>query len=264
MAGTNLDTVANEILDTILEYLLLDDVRNVRLVNKEIAEKRVQGHFKHSIRKKNVDFTRPGLKTFVQATSEGRQLGRLVEYLTIVGVVNDIPCLEDIIQTRQIWLRYERLHPNPPRGKGDLGRYCTDEELLHIYEDLQILKLRQADYDDMLRTGEDVALLSQSFRNIATGPLHGLRSLRLGMVVHNDDATIRHPPGKARKRSEKLVFERAVQVFSSMVTALSGSALSFKHWKYSGASSRQIAACCMTPSLRSQTDTQDFNKPSRV
>lgn len=66
-----------------------------------------------------------------------------------------------------------------------------------IYEDLQILKLRQADYDDMLRTGEDVALLSHAFRNIDTGPLLGLRSLRLEMVVYNDDATIRSPPDKA-------------------------------------------------------------------
>lgn len=33
----NLDIVANEILNTILEYLKLDDIRNLRLVNKEIA-----------------------------------------------------------------------------------------------------------------------------------------------------------------------------------------------------------------------------------
>lgn len=170
MAQMDLDIVANEILDTILEYLKLDDIRNLRLVNKEIASKSIQGHFKYFIRKKHVDFTRSGLESFTQVTTEGRQLGRLMEDLTVVGVVNDVPCLEDIIQTRQIWLRYERHHPDPPKGKGDLGRYSTDEELLHIYEDLQILKLRQADYDDMLRTGEDVALLSQVFRNIETGP----------------------------------------------------------------------------------------------
>lgn len=176
MAQMDLDIVANEILDTILEYLKLDDIRNLRLVNKEIASKSIQGHFKYFIRKKHVDFTRSGLESFTQVATEGRQLGRLMEDLTVVGVVNDVPCLEDFIKTRQIWLRYERHHPDPPKGKGDLGRYSTDEELLHIYEDLQILKLRQADYDDMLRTGEDVALLSQVFRNIETGPLHGLRS----------------------------------------------------------------------------------------
>lgn len=41
MAQMNLDIVANEILDTILEYLKLDDIRNLRLVNKEIASKSV-------------------------------------------------------------------------------------------------------------------------------------------------------------------------------------------------------------------------------
>jgi hypothetical protein len=75
MSATRLDSLTNELFENMLERLDLQDVRNLRVVSKEVAYKATQNHFASYFSCQRVDLTRSGLQAFAQVTCQGARLG---------------------------------------------------------------------------------------------------------------------------------------------------------------------------------------------
>ncbi|PSS24942.1 hypothetical protein M430DRAFT_63599 [Amorphotheca resinae ATCC 22711] len=82
-----LEDCPNEIIETIVVLLDLDDIRSLRQSCRSLAAKTTQNHFKSYYHSKRVDITLPALRAFVDVTQPGR-LGCLVQELILVGLTN--------------------------------------------------------------------------------------------------------------------------------------------------------------------------------
>ncbi|KUJ14024.1 uncharacterized protein LY89DRAFT_152017 [Mollisia scopiformis] len=80
-----LEDCPNEVIESIVVLLDLNDICNLRQTSRSLATKATQNHFKSFYLSKHVDTTTRSLEKFVDATRPGR-LGCLVQNLTIFGV----------------------------------------------------------------------------------------------------------------------------------------------------------------------------------
>jgi hypothetical protein len=143
--------------------------------------KATQEHFKTYFRTKHIDITRDSLQTVVSATRSG-QLGSLVQHLVLVGVVYNTEALE--------WKLRE--HNSGEDSAGEMGFRFISEE---AKRNLEILKQRRMDYEQLHTSGIDVVLLSEAFSNIiANSNTRKLLSLSLEVVVYRDDIEHRLAP----------------------------------------------------------------------
>ena len=182
MSSARLDVLTPELFDIVLRDLELDDIRQLRLVSKETCARATQDRFLSSLRSKNVDLTQSGLQYFAHMTSHGQRLGCLVRHLTLTGVLYDLSTLEAILATGTRIVGSHR-----PRTKEE----CSEEEMITARRCFD--GLRQCyEVDKAFRnTGDDLALLCQSMRSIASEPQCELETLSLEGVVYDEDTVTR-------------------------------------------------------------------------
>jgi hypothetical protein len=174
----SLEDLPNEVIDIIVALSDLEDICSLRLCSRSLATKATQIHFKSYFLSRHVDITDTSLREFVHLTQPG-WLECLIQDLVLVGVVND---------TRQ-------LEAELREGSGSEEADDDREWMAKAQQDLDILKQRQIEFQQMHVSGTDVSLISEAFRTIAAnGRTWRLLSLSLEMVVYFVDAEKRIRP----------------------------------------------------------------------
>lgn len=184
---TSLERWPPEVFEQVLKHLMLDELRNFRLVSKTIAALVAQETFKQYYRTKHVDVSPRSLRDFVYMTQSGRQ-GRQIENLILTGLAVDVAHLQKIVKEKARWVT---------EGNGPL--FCSmqhklsDDELARAKGNLEALQQRNVELEQFVGSGADVELLAQAFRNIAAFGHRGkLRSLQLqvGVLKESVDTTV--------------------------------------------------------------------------
>lgn len=191
-----LEHCPNEVIETILSLLALNDIRNFRQTSRRLSLKSTGHHFKSYFRLKHVDLTERALQDFVEATKPG-QLGCLVQDLVLVGVMYNTKLLNAIVS---------------------YGRQDTEQQAKALHN-LGVLMQLQADHKEFHETGMDIRLLSEAFGNLMANSKDGkLRSLSLAVVVYREDAEQRLSP--ATGGGWKLIWQAAADTTHTALRSL--------------------------------------------
>ncbi|KAF2167030.1 hypothetical protein M409DRAFT_54245 [Zasmidium cellare ATCC 36951] len=217
MAAAGLECLTSELFEMIVQRLDLSNVRNLRLVCRNVAFKATQDTYRQFFRVKHVDLTRPGLETFAQLTSSGG-LGCLVEHLTLVGIVYNPTLLENVVKSGKKSVLRE--------GSSSymVSRSCSEEELKQARNDLETMRRRQADLDELRQQRVDVSLLKTALCNLAANINHTpLKSLSLQIAVYRENTKIKLSPSDGK--CWKSVFEATARSFVLAMSCLRDSKL---------------------------------------
>ena len=217
--ATSLEQWPPELLESMVEYLPLDDMRNLRLCNKALANLVAQESFTSKYSKKQVDASREGLAAFVEMTKPG-VLGGCVQDLTLTGIAVGTQHLATITKDKFRWIT---------EGNGPMfsstSQELNDDELLEAQQDLQRLKELKTNLYEFHDSGEDVEMLTQVFEALAAYGRYGtLRSLTLEVVVLSESATLRQQPIESGNCKID-VWRAGEAIFRLTVEALSRSGL---------------------------------------
>lgn len=211
-----MDALTNELFERMVSHLHLQDIQQLRLVNRSIAYKATQSTFRPFFKAKQVDITRSALQDFSHMTSQG-QLGCGIEKLTLVGIVYDLSILETIIETG------EKYVDDPKRPQDKIPIECSEDELACFKDDLIALRRHKREYEALRGQESDIALLKDAFANLAVNGARGLQSLTLEIKVCRHNTTSRLLPMEAESGE---IFERAAETFLLAMTCLRDSRLS--------------------------------------
>ncbi|KAF7182889.1 hypothetical protein CNMCM7691_002633 [Aspergillus felis] len=194
MAG--LEQCPAEIVEEIVAYLDLTDAGNLRQTNRYLRSRVTQGRFRLNFRSKRVKVTGADLQQLGLLTQRG-WLGCETRHLTLVGVVNDTMALEAGLKA----------DTTDPRKR-----------------DLEILRQRRQDYEQLLESGKIVQLLSQAFKYLATNSAERkLQSLSLEVTVYRQDAEREITP--LAGGSWRLIWQTTAETFRIVLAALQKSLL---------------------------------------
>jgi hypothetical protein len=225
MTTAALDTLTPELFDIVLEGLELEDIRQLRLANKETCSRATQDHFLSSYARKEVKLTRSGLEAFANVTSQGQRLGGLVQHLTLKGVLHDPSILEkclekgdltDVLGTGKVW--------NPSRT-----RPRNEAEIVTAREQFDELSLCQRETEELREAGRDLALLSQALRDIASHSRNGLDTLSLKVKIYDGVAVVRRSGQRFGCPRRDEIFQTAARTFSLVALSLRESGLPVRH-----------------------------------
>lgn len=219
MSSAKLDALTPELFDIVLQDLGLDDIRQLRLVNKETCARATRDRFLSCTTRKRVEITPAGLETFTLMTSQGYRLGCSVRHLTLVGVLYDSSILEEILETGALgWL------PTIGPSLGAL-KQLSEEEIDTVQTSFNDLQQRKKDLDEFRKTGTDIMLLSQAMQNLSSEPQCKLDTLSLEVVVYDGGAVLEMSPkhkslGRYSKTRREQIFSTAMERFKLVSLAL--------------------------------------------
>ncbi|CAK1355968.1 unnamed protein product [Cercospora beticola] len=208
-----------EIIELILKFLPLADICSVRLTNRILSSKTTQEHFKSYFKTKHVDLTESALQAFIAATSDAGPLACSVENLVLVGVVNNTLLLERVLEKKSRRV-VERM------GMMFTAREmeCSKEELESAERDLETLKRRRKEKDELFERGGAALLLGGALGNLRMNGRNGmLKKLNLDVVVYREDAEKRLSPEQGG--SWKLIWKEAARTLETTLYALGESRL---------------------------------------
>jgi hypothetical protein len=183
----SLQDLPPELTERVVDFLRLSDICSLRLTSRSLAVKIVQTRLKASFRRKSIELTEEGLRSFVAITgSVSGDLGCLLQDLTLIApVYNFLTLTTDLEKNGRLVADLTSLHDGfPIIPNGGLSR----EQLRQTRLDLAVLKERLAEQIDFWRRRRDVELLRQAFSNLdAYGA--SLHVLRIEVVVYTVDTT---------------------------------------------------------------------------
>lgn len=207
-----------EVIEEVVRYLTLADICSLRLSSRYLATNATQDIFKSYFLAKHVDLAKESLEKFVQITKPG-SLGCLVENLIVVGIAIETTPLETILNEKARWIQ-ESQGPIFSSTQHE----CDAEELAEVEHDLQVLKGRQREQQQLKESAHDIALLSDAFRNLKTDEILGKSpSLSLEVVIYRQDAETRQEP--VQGGDWQTVWRNAAHVFNTTMASLANSGL---------------------------------------
>jgi hypothetical protein len=221
MTTATLDTLTPELFDIVLETLELEDIRQLRLANKETCSRATQDRFLSSFARKEVKLTRSGLEAFAHMTSQGSRLGCMVRNLTLKGVLHDPSilekCLEEGDLTRllgpgKVW--------NPSRT-----RPRNEAEIVTARKQFDEIRQCQAESEELRDAGNDLVLLSRALRNIASHGRNGLDTLSLKVMIYDEVVVVPQPGRRLGCLHRDEIFRIAAKTFGLVALSLRESAL---------------------------------------
>ncbi|GIZ44701.1 hypothetical protein CKM354_000789200 [Cercospora kikuchii] len=216
MPAPLLDELPSEVFEEINVQLQLYDLNILRLVSRRIAHLATQKHFGTFLRHKYVEITRPALEFMVELTTKGR-IGCFVEQLTLVGVVYNTALLEHQLAktTRTSVKRIDlaRRIPYMPEQP------CSEAELAHAAEEIQLLRAKRAGFASFLGAGDAVKLLTRILLNLAARPQQpGLKRISIDVVVYREHSKI--PEDMSQRPGWTSVWHKAAETFQTLMLAL--------------------------------------------
>jgi hypothetical protein len=216
MTTATLDTLTPELFDIVLETLQLEDIRQLRLANKETCSRATQDRFLSSFARKEVKLTRSGLEAFAHVTSQGSRLGCLVRNLTLKGVLHDPSVLENRLEkgdlTRvlgpgKVW--------NPSRT-----RPRNEAEIVTARKQFDEIRQCQAESKELREAGNDLVLLSEALRDIVSHSRKGLDTLSLKVMIYDGVAVVPEPGRRLGCLHRDEIFRTAAKTFSLAALSL--------------------------------------------
>lgn len=216
-----------ERLDSILSFLQLRDICNLRLTSRDLALRvSAAPSLASHLAQRQVDVTERSLRAVVETTAKPGRLGCFIDDLVLVGVVNNTKFL-----TQEVKYASE--------GTGSRTK---------AQQDLEILTRRQTEYNTWHASRGDVLLLSQIFRNLmAHGRRRGLRSLSLAVVVYREDAQTRQSP--ADGGGWTLIWQAAADTFRTALAAVAASGIAVQRLDVYNSVERCSLACNVPSSV---------------
>jgi hypothetical protein len=230
MTTAALDTLTPELFDIVLEGLELEDIRQLRLANKETCSRATQDRFLSSFARKEVNLTRPGLEAFANMTSQGRRLGCLVEHLTLKGVLHDPSILERCLEEGDL----TRVLGPGKVWNSSRTRPRDEAEILTARKQFDELKQRQRETEELREAGGDLTLLSQALRDIASHSRNGLDTLSLKVRIYDAVAVVPKPGSRFGCSRRDEIFQTATRTFSLVALSLRESGLPVRHLEVFG------------------------------
>ncbi|WPB05189.1 uncharacterized protein RHO25_009839 [Cercospora beticola] len=151
-----------------------------------------------------------------ELTAKGR-IGCFVEKLTLVGVVYNTALLEHQLAktTRTSAKRIDlaRRIPYMPEQP------CSEAELAHAAEELQLLRAKRADFASFHGAGDAVKLLTRILLNLAARPQQpGLKRISTDVIVYREDSKILED--MSRRPGWRSVWQKAAETFHTLILAL--------------------------------------------
>ncbi|KAL4876750.1 F-box domain protein [Aspergillus karnatakaensis] len=204
---TRLEDCPPEVVESIVEELEWADISSLRLTSRNLRFKATQHHVKSYFRTRRVQLIGQGLRKLEKVTRQG-WLGCELRNLTLVGVVNNP-------------MGYEKLL------KGSALRH-DPEKRKRVEQELETMKTRQQDHQQLVESGELARLLSLIFSNIAAnGPLGKLQSLSLGMTVYREH--LDREESTLFGGNWRLIWQAAAEMFRVIFAGIEGSAIQLDH-----------------------------------
>ncbi|PPJ57959.1 hypothetical protein CBER1_09419 [Cercospora berteroae] len=216
-----IEELPNEVFEAISASLDLRDLNNVRLVSRSMASKVTQNHYASFLRCKRVLVARDALELTAELTAnEG--IGCFVEELMLVGVVYNAAGLDHQLAKGTATMVGRGSEAN---GLLELPKEAgTPIELEHAARESQILQAKQADYHRMHGDGEDVALLTRIFRNLAANTKRrGLKCISTDVVEYRKDS--KTPQHASQRLAWRSVWHMAAETFHTLMLALAAASL---------------------------------------
>jgi hypothetical protein len=209
----SLQDLPPELTERIVILLHLSDICSLRLTSRSLAVKTFQRRLKTSFRKKRVEITEEGLRSFVAITGFSGDLGCLLQDLTLVEpVYNSLTLTTDLEKEAKLVAEFTS-HSGYKLHRQEL----SEEQLRQTRLDLAVLKERRAEQIDFRRRRRDVELLRQAFSNLdAYGA--SLRVLRSEVAIYIDDTTTPRLP--IFGRDEKPIWDSASHVSRTLFASL--------------------------------------------
>ena len=209
----SLQDLPPELTERIVVLLRLSDICSLRLTSRSLAIKTFQRRLKTSFRKKRVDITEEGLRSFVAITGSSGDLGCLLQDLTLVEpVYNSLTLTTDLEKEAKLVAEF-----TSHSGYKIHRHKLSEEQLRQTRLDLAVLKERRAEQIDFRRRRRDVELLRQAFSNLdAYGA--SFRVLRSEVAIYID-ATIT-PRLPIFGRDEKQIWDSASHVSRTLFASL--------------------------------------------
>ncbi|SMY27741.1 unnamed protein product [Zymoseptoria tritici ST99CH_1A5] len=219
---TSLGELPPELYNLFVDHLDLADIKNMRLVSRDVADKATQDRFHSFYKSKHLDITKRNLEDFVWIVSNSA-LAKKLEDLSLVALVPNTVRLKDIIITRKRPTPL-MIETNWDEDDGDEEELenCSDEALSKVMDDFIVLSEWQDDGDRLRKNGRDVCLLSRALSGLAADGV-SLRSLSTSVVTYQYDTTTRLFPVEVKCRL--WVQEAAAHTFSMAMKSLRHSGL---------------------------------------
>lgn len=163
----SLEGLPPEAIECIVELLPLPDICSLRLTNRVLASKATQQHFKAYFRAKVSPL---GLRKLVIATESVGLQGSLLRQLTLIAPAYNLleleACFKHKATSIPVWADDGTFEEIVSRDLSSDELQCTEHEL-------QALRQLRNEHSDFVKRGDDVALLSQAFANLANHANHG-------------------------------------------------------------------------------------------
>lgn len=228
MAVSPSESLPLEVFEAINVLVDLRDLCSVHLASRSMAALATGDHFGSFLRSRCVEMTRPALQIMADFTAQGR-IGCFVEDLRLAGVVYNTAGLQQQLQMGTKFML----------GRGCEGSGMLDEpsepanaaELAHAAAELNTMRDKYADYEQLHGSGSDVALLTDVFNNLAANTeRRGLISLSIDVVEYRQDTKTTQPaPDRLAWRS---VCHMAEQTFHTFTLALGGALLPIRELNF--------------------------------
>jgi hypothetical protein len=191
MSSNRLDELPPELCAMVVDYLDLPSIRNLRLVSRALEHNATQDRFRSFFKFKHDDLDREGLEKFGWMTCNS-ELGRLLEDLTLVGIVHDTAYLTKIVEAGVRVVK--------SRDAGEITapelNAVTAEDVAKAAQDLDVLERRQAAYSEFHQSGRSATFLMEALQHIAKRNRSGLQKLTISTVIYEDDTVTRHSPSE--------------------------------------------------------------------
>jgi hypothetical protein len=222
--GTNLDDLSAELFAWVAQYLDVQDLGNLRLLNRTFAPKAILGSYSQAIRVRRVQLTCKSLQTFANAISTDAVLGRFIEDVTLVGITCDSSTLEYQLEAgRMRNPKYDQF-----ASVDDDGEAVELEDEFIVFDDEELDQMEAATDELAEQQGQiqrDQELIAQLLCRVFTliaAQARVLKRLSLQVAVLEDP---RKPPSLPRDAPRSALYpglEVAARIFALTMSSLQG------------------------------------------
>jgi hypothetical protein len=180
MAVLTLEGLANEVFEEIVQYLDLQSILNLRLVNVTIANKASQPTFRSFLQTRYVNITKTSVERFVRSTTAANPFRHIMENIVVRGVGYYYYALRHCAEAGCLY---------DSENKESLYDYASLEERRELQTTLESLKALQDDDQKFSKQKHSISLLNQGFLSLVGQSGRRMKKLAFEVILRHDDPT---------------------------------------------------------------------------